>query len=407
MKTKPYVTKFVFFLMVLAVLIVLAGPVQAEERTEIRIGSPLPVTGILAGGTLEQKWAYEQAVADINKQGGIFVKEYGKKLPVKLIIADAESDPGKAVAATERLIKVNKVDVILSGFTTNHVIPTCMTADKYKKYYHAATSLIPPWADQKFKWSTLFFFDIGQAASVPFEVLNSMAKIEKPKRLAMLMEDTIDGRAFGGVFKSMAEKYGYELAVNETLSVGAKDYSSQILKLKTKKVDGILIFAADADCVTFLRQVKEVGLNLKYFHGYKGTWAHEFYNAMGPDAEGVLMDGFWSEDLSFKGAKELGIRYAKEFDKHSVSIGLYYGLCQILWEAIEKAGSLDSAKIKEAVLNNEFKGTVMGDIKYNPETNVATHLLRAFQWDKGYQQVAYPPIEGGWKVQPVKPWNQR
>ena len=169
-----------------------SGVVWAADRTEIRIGTPLPVTGILAGGTLEQKWAYEQAVADINKEGGIFVKQYGKKLPVKLIIADAESDPGKAVAATERLIKVDKVDVILSGFTTNHVIPTCMTADKYKKYYHATTCLIPPWAEQKFKWSTLFFFDIMQAASVPYELLNIMSDTDRPKRLAILMEDTID-----------------------------------------------------------------------------------------------------------------------------------------------------------------------------------------------------------------------
>ena len=407
MKTNSYITKFLPFLTMLAIIVMVSVPVQAVERTEIRIGSPLPVTGILAGGTLEQKWAFEQAVADINKKGGIFVKEYGKKLPVKLIIADAESDPGKAVAATERLIKVDKVDVILSGFTTNHVIPTCMTADKYKKYYHATTCLIPPWAEQKFKWSTLFFFDIDQAGTTPFESLNLLPEAERPKKLAMLMEDTIDGRAFGGVFRAQSKKFGYKFAVDEPLSVGAKDYSSQILKLKTKKVDGILTFAADGDLITFVRQVKEAGLNLKFFHGIKGAWAHEFYNALESDAEGVLMDGFWSEDLSYPGAKELGTRYAKEFGKHSVSIGQFYALCQILWEAIEVAGSLDSAKIKEAVLTHEFKGTVQGDVKYNPETNVAIHLLRAFQWNKGYQQVAYPPVEGGWKVQPILPWNKR
>ena len=407
MKLKSDFTKFGFYLLILSLLTLATGSVWAADKTEIRIGTPLPVTGILAGGTLEQKWAYEQAVADINKEGGIFVKQYGKKLPVKLIIADAESDPGKAVAATERLIKVDKVDAILSGFTTNHVIPTCMTADKYKKYYHATTCLIPPWAEQKFKWSTLFFFDIMQAASVPYEVLNIMPDTDRPKRLAILMEDTIDGRAFGGAFKAQAEKYGYKFAVDEPLAVGAKDYSSQILKLKTKKIDGILIFGADGDCVTFVRQMKEAGLNVKYFHGYKGTWAHEFYNALGPDAEGVLMDGFWSEDLPYPGAKELGTRYAKEFGKHSVSIGLYYALCQILWEAIEKAGALDSAKIKEAVLTHEFKGTVLGDVKYNKETNTAIHLLRAFQWHEGYQEVAFPALEGGWKVQAIQPWNKR
>ena len=406
MKAKSGFAKFGLGFLVLAILVLFSGAVYAADKTEIRIGAPLPVTGILAGGALEQKWAYEQAVADINKKGGIYVKEYGKKLPVKLIIADAESDPGKAVAATERLIKVDKVDALLSAFTTNHVIPTCMTADKYKKYYHATTCLVPPWADQKFKWSTLFFFDIMQSASVPYEVLNSMDEQDRPKRLAILMEDTIDGRAFGGAFKAMAEKFGYEFVVDEPLAVGAKDYSSLILKLKGKKVDGILIFAADGDCVTFLRQVKEAGLNLKYLHGYKGTWAHEFYNALGPDAEGVIMDGFWSEDFTYPGAKELGERYAKKYDKHSVSIGLYYALCQILFEAIEKAGTLDSAAIKEAVLSNDFKGTVQGDVKYG-DNNVAIHLSTAHQWNKGYQELSYPIVEGGWKTQAMKPWDKR
>ena len=70
-----------------------------------------------------------------------------------------------------------------------------MTADKYKKYYQATTCLVPPWTDQKFKWSTLFFFDILQSASVPYEVLNSMDEKDRPKRLAILMEDTATMRS--------------------------------------------------------------------------------------------------------------------------------------------------------------------------------------------------------------------
>jgi branched-chain amino acid transport system substrate-binding protein len=378
----------------------------AADKKEILIGAPLPLTGMLAMGALEQKWAFEQAVADINKQGGIFVKKFNKKLPVRLVLADDESDPGKAVAAMEKLIKLEKVDALLSGFTTNHIIPTSIIADKYKKYYHTTTCLIPPWKEKKFKWSTLFFFDLGQAAAVPYEVMNSMDEGFRPKKLALLMEDTIDGRAFGGGFKAMADKYGYSFTVNEPMAVGAKDYSSQILKLKTKGVDGIIIFASNGDCVTFVRQMKEVGLNVKYFHGYKGTWAPEFYNALGPDAEGILMDGFWSKDLPNPGAKELGQRFFKEFNKHSVSIGLPYGLCQILWEAIEKAGSLDSAAIKEAVLTHEFKDTVMGDIKYDKD-GIAIHLLGGFQWNKGYQELSFPVVEGGWKTRPMLPWNKR
>ena len=131
---------------------------QAKDRTEIIIGTNLPMTGMLAGAGKEQKWAYDQAVADINATGGIFVKEYGKKLPVKLVIADDESNAGKAGKAVERLIKVNKVDMLLGGMAAPFgVIPGCLAAEKFKRYYHTSICLVPPWLEKKFKWSTLFF----------------------------------------------------------------------------------------------------------------------------------------------------------------------------------------------------------------------------------------------------------
>jgi branched-chain amino acid transport system substrate-binding protein len=120
---------------------------------------------------IEQRWAYETAVADINKAGGVMVKEYGKKLPLRLIVADDESDPGKAAAAVERLINVNKVDLLLGGFAAPFgVILGGITAEKYHEYYHTSICLIPPWLEHKFKWSTLYFFDLEQACSVPYEI---------------------------------------------------------------------------------------------------------------------------------------------------------------------------------------------------------------------------------------------
>ncbi len=120
-------------------LVLLSMGADAQQKKEILIGAPLSLTGILAMDGIEQGWAYEQAVNDVNKAGGIYVKEVGKKLPVKLIVADDESTPGKAAAAVEKLIKIDKVDLLLSTHSTPLVLPTCVTAEKYKKFYHATT----------------------------------------------------------------------------------------------------------------------------------------------------------------------------------------------------------------------------------------------------------------------------
>lgn len=392
-----------------AVLIMAPGsstPIQAKDRTEILIGTNLPMTGILAGVGREQKWAYEQAVKDINAAGGIFVKKYGKKLKVKLIVADDESNPGKAGKAVERLIKVDKVDMLLGGFAAPFgVIPGCITAEKYRKYYHTSICLVPPWLEKKFKWSTLFFFDLQQACAVPFQIWGTFPKDERPKKPALLMEDTFDGRAFAGLFRAIAKKQGYSFALDEPLAVGSKDYSAQIIKAKNLGVDAILIFTSDSDCVTFVRQMKENNFSVGYMHGWKGTWAGEFWKALGKDAQYILCDGFWSMDFPYPGAKELGERYHKKFNKYSVSIGAMYGLCQILFEAIEKAGTLDGAKVRDAVLSNKFE-TVMGTVKYGPN-GVAIFTSTASQWWDGKQHLVYPFELAKWKTKLAPPWDKR
>ena len=396
----------VFGFALLALMLWFVQPAEARKKKEILIGTNLPLTGILAGVGIEQRWAYQTAVDDVNKAGGIFVKEVGKRLPVRLVVADDASDPGKAAAAVERLIKVKKVDLLLGGFAAPFgVIPGCITAEKYRRYYHTSICLIPPWLEHNFKWSTLFFFDLGQACSVPYEIWDSLPAAERPKKPALIMEDTFDGRAFAGIFRGLAEKYGYSFALDEPWAVGAKDYSAQIIKAKSLGIDAILIFGSDADCITFVRQMKENDLNVKYMHGWKGTWAGEFWKALGKDAEYILCDGFWSMDFPFPGAKELGERYHKKFKKYSVSAGAVYALCQVLWDAIEKAGTLDSAKVRQAVLDNEFN-TVMGKVDYD-ERGVATFVSTASQWRDGKQMTVSPFEWTDYKIKLAPPWNAR
>jgi len=375
------------------------GPAGAAEKKEIVIGTPLPMTGDDSMAGVEQKWAYEQAFKDMNAKGGVFVKEFNKKLPVRLIVADAESNPGKAVSALERLVKVNKVDLLLSTANLPLGLPTSVAADKFHVYYHLTTVQLFPWREQHFKWSTDYFFDTAQAGAVPFEVIDSIPQADRPKNMALLCEDSPDGRGLGPFFREAAKKHHIELVFDEPLAVGAKDYTPQILKMKSKNVDGMILFAPGGDCITFVRQMKENGLSVKYLHGYKGTWGSEFWNALGKDAQYILADGFWSETYAYPMAKDIGERYFKQFNKRSVSIGLYYAMCQTLFTAIEKAGTLDSAKVKEAVLSMPFKQTVMGDIKYNSVDGTAIFPLGAFQWIDGQLKLVYPFVKSAYKVQ--------
>lgn len=105
-----------FFMVVsLAVALACAGPVLAAPKeipNEIRIGTVVPMTGGLAKAGSYYKMAYEVAIHLVNQKGGIFLKEYGKKLPVRLISYDNKSETNTAVTMMERLIKVDTLFLI-------------------------------------------------------------------------------------------------------------------------------------------------------------------------------------------------------------------------------------------------------------------------------------------------------
>ncbi len=407
MKRRMGMVWWIVALFIFCCVVVAGGPALAQKsKKEIVIGTDLPLSGALAMVGGDHRWGYDQAVKDINKAGGIFIKEYGKKLPVRLIVVDDETDPGKAAAAVERLIKRNNVDLLLSGETGPFaVIPGLVTAEKYHKYFHATTIWIPDFLRYNPKWSTMYFFDPNQGAATAFEIYNSMPEDQRPKKIGLFMEDSSDGKIIGDLMAGHAEKYGYKIEARESMGFGAKDFSPQVLKAKAAGVDAILLFANPSDTITLIRQMKQNNFSVKFFQGWKGTWPNEFYQALGKDADYILTDGFWSEEYPYPGAKELGQRYQKEHKKHSVTVGMYYALCQILWQAVEKAGTLDGTKVRQAVLSNEFD-TVMGKVKYD-EKGIALFRQPVFQWMGGKQELVYPFDLAKYKVKIAPPWDKR
>ena len=92
-------------------------PPQGPE--EILIGASLPLTGPLAFLGSKYSLGYNWAVEYINENGGVYVEEFDKKIPLKLVLYDDESQATRSVSIVERLIQVDMVDFLLgpSGST--------------------------------------------------------------------------------------------------------------------------------------------------------------------------------------------------------------------------------------------------------------------------------------------------
>ena len=92
-----------------------------------------------------------------------------------------------------------------------------------------------------------------------------------------------DGAIFGEGIQKTAQGYGYEVAVLDQYTLGSKDFSSSILRMKSAGADALLWLGTPPDSITLVRQMKAQDFNLKYIHGWMGTWPTQFYQALGKD----------------------------------------------------------------------------------------------------------------------------
>jgi len=98
--------------LLLLALLLLVSPVKAGEKEPIKIGALFALSGPAAFIGTPTKLVAEMAVAEINKHGGV------NGHPLKLVMADTEGDPTKAVMAVKRLIEVEKVVALIGPTRT-------------------------------------------------------------------------------------------------------------------------------------------------------------------------------------------------------------------------------------------------------------------------------------------------
>jgi len=133
----------------------------AAKRDHILIGRPNPGTGPLASFGEGTPWVDDRALAEINKDGGIYIKEFGKKVPVKVKIVDTESNPTKAGEMASRLAVKDKVDLMVFYHTPDTVNPVSSMVERYKIPGISLDSPLEPWLEGgPYKWTFHAFWSV-------------------------------------------------------------------------------------------------------------------------------------------------------------------------------------------------------------------------------------------------------
>ena len=405
--------KIVFAVMAfLAVSTFSISPVMAEKP--IVIGAPL-ATSFLYGWDAQR--AIELAVEEINAAGGVKVE--GTQRPFAVEVIDTRDlEPGvpvsEALMAVEKLILEKHADFLVGGPVRSEAALAAMPLlSKHKKISILTTGALTPKYNEmiakdpeKYKYC---FRISGEAKwMVMGEVVPCLEHIGKKfnlDRLMIMVQDVAHARAGGKILATVMAKKGWKvLGEPVVFPTGATDYSMGLLDAKKQNAQVIIIWMDMPETAVLLKQWYDMKVPALPFGTiiaaaeqpgfWKATDGKGEYCLANVVNAGNAPSNATPWTMKFVDAYKK--KYGLEPEGYGASSS--YMAVYVLKDAIERAGSLNSDKVVEALKKTDMMG-VYGRIRFDPKTNQVIPSLdpaegavgTIFQWQAGKRVVVFPP----------------
>jgi branched-chain amino acid transport system substrate-binding protein len=391
-------------LVLFSVVLLLAGGAAAKDK--IVIGQAISLSGPLAPATsMSGGPIYELWVDEVNKKGGIYVKEYGKKLPVELKRYDDKSDIGTMTNLLEKLIIEDKVDFVFPPWGTAWLFAAAPIANKYGYILIGG----PGGAAKLKELSLPYFFQVLNFSDTQGPALADIYAEMGVKSVGMIYRGDLHGIEYGDDVAKMLKNKGIDVKMKKSFPPDTKDLSQLLKEAKALNVDAFYAALYPPEGFLLTGQSLELGINFNSFFMTVLPFSPIYRDTFGAKVvEGVMGGGAWNAKTS-AGAKDLVDKYVAKFKIEPDYWGglYYYSSLEHFEQAIEKAGTLDQKKIRDIMARDRFE-TALGPFWYDKDRYFVNHPGEIGQWQNGVFEV----IDCGEKrtappLYPKPPWPQK
>jgi branched-chain amino acid transport system substrate-binding protein len=385
------------------------GPQAAEEV--VRIGNIIPLSGPSASVGQQGRNAREMAVDEINAAGGI--KSLGGA-KLEMLYADSESKPEKGVAEAERMINTEKVHLLTGCWNSAVTYPTTAVAERYGIPFVVPVSVADKITEQGFK--TVFRIAAKDSwwTRDQFVFLKDIQEEFKTeiKTLAFVYENGDWGKGFAGQWRALAEKNGYKIVLDEPYPSTTTDLSPVVQKIRRARPDALMLVSNAADAILLTNTLADYKVKLKAIIASGGGHADpSFLKATGSNARYLFDIVEWETDVNKPGVKEINEKFKARYGYNLAgeAVDAYIAM-YVIKDALERAGSLDPVKIREALAKTNLRsGPAMiasydaiefdatGQNKHAALSIVQINdlgngLERITVWPKGARRAGYTPV---------------
>ena len=358
-----------------------AAPAPAAPPAEalvVKIGHVAPTSGAIAHLGKDNEFGARMAIEDLNAKG---IKIGDKVAKFELLAEDDAADPKQGTAVAQKLVD-SKVNGVVGHLNSGTSIPAS------KLYSDAGIPQISPSATNP-KFTRQGFKTTFRVVADDTQLGGTLGKYAvetlKGKNIAVIDDRTAYGQGVAEEFEKAAKAAGGTIVGHEFTTDKSTDFNAILTKLKSAKPDVLFFGGMDAVGGPMLKQVKQLGLNVKFMGG-DGLCTSELPklagDAIGEEmvvcAEAGGVDGDFKQPLEdFK---------AKFKTKNGVDVQIYapyvYDAVNVLAEAMVKAGSSEPEKYLPEIGKLQYKG-VTGPIAFDEKGDIKNGALTLFTYKGG------------------------
>ena len=364
----------------------------AAEGGTLNVGAALSLTGSLSKEGRLTKLGYQFCQDKVNSAGGI--KAGGKTYKLAIAYKDDKSQPDTAAQLVDQFNDSGQT-LLLGPYGSPSTEAASAVVERNGQLMVDSSGADNAIFSKGYKNTFAVLSPATSYLAVIVQAIASQAS-PKPKTVAIISAD--DGfsktAATGGAAE--AKKEGMEVVATEFVPEHTTNVSSALTKIKPLAPDLILVSAHVEEGIAVVKQSKELGLTPK--GGFGETVAPptpDFVQALGDDAEGVIGSTQWTPDSTGKDkvfgtaenyATEFRQRFGEDAEYHSAEAA---AACLALVLAVEKAGSTDPVKVRDAIAGLDTE-SFFGPIKFDPTGKNADKPMSAIQIQNGKPVTVFP-----------------
>jgi branched-chain amino acid transport system substrate-binding protein len=377
----------------IVLLLAIALPVvglAAPAGPPVRVGSTLALTGPLAATALVHKIAGEIYVEEVNKKNGLLGR------PVEWVLLDDQSKPDVARTLYEKLITVDKVDLLLGPYATGAILSAMGVAQRYDKMLIHHTFGIPHLAKYERHFPT-WAMGPEPGQTVPNRLFDALAATPKPPKTIAIVTDKFPSVHFLSLgAREVAQKRGLREVLFLEFEFGTRDFGPIAARVKDANPDFLWMGAIGLDGNQLLDALKKIDYTPKsHFYLYPAPGPL----AKAPEGKGALAATVFEEHPPFT-SNPAAAEFVKLFNERATKAGLPYphvdtqaAASYTAWQLLEASvtanKSLDDKVLAQWLKTNRVD-TIIGKLRFDGPNNYGDDLTKIKQVQDGKWLVVWP-----------------